>query len=69
MEGHSSMRPYILVYNVEAFKSYLDSLTADQVAGLIGSGYFVLAACNIKKEKHQTAGVTDWSDNDDYHYE
>ena len=59
---------YILVYNVEAFKTYLSGLDATNVNNL-ASSWFVLAECNIKKEKTPTQGVTDWSDNDDYHGE
>ena len=59
---------YVLVYNVEAFKTYLSGLDATNVNNLANS-WFVLAECNIKKEKAPVQGVTDWSDNDDYHGE
>ena len=60
---------FILVYNVEAYKQYLDTLSEDDFYWLLYNYAFLLAECNIKKEKHQTTGVTDWSDNDDYHGE
>lgn len=60
---------FILVYNVEVFKQYLDTLSEDDFYWLLYNYAFLLAECNIKKEKHQTTGVTDWSDNDDYHGE
>lgn len=65
---NTSFRPYYLVYNVDAFKAYLESLDADRIWAIISAGYFVLADCNVKKEWHKK-GVTDWSDNDDYHNE
>ena len=66
--GSNNLANFILVYNVDAFKTYLEGLDAATCLSLINS-YFALAECNIKKEKHQTAGTTDWSDNDDYHGE
>lgn len=59
---------YVLVYNVDAFKEYLSGLDATNANGLANS-WFVLAECNIKKDKAPTQGATDWSDNDDYHGE
>lgn len=57
-----------LVYNVEVYKAYLDRLEREQSYSTNMNGtMYILAECNIKKEKHQTSGVTDWSDNDDYH--
>lgn len=55
----------ILVYNVEAFKTYLRTLSENDLSAMLDHP-FILAECNIKKEKHQTSGMTDWSDNDDY---
>ena len=69
-ESHRRNRryPYILVYNVDAFKTYLEGLSASTLFDLLNHTLFALAECNIKKEKHPTS-VTDWSDNDDYHGE
>ena len=57
---------FVLVYNTDAFLTYLSGLTDAQVYQLAYS-WFILAECNIKKEKK--SGQTDWSDNDDYHGE
>lgn len=56
---------FILVYNPDVFLSYLETCDRSFFQGISGA-MFALAECNIKKEKHQTSGVTDWSDNDDY---
>ena len=56
-----------LVYNVEAYEQYLRDLGQNTINPT--QIHYILAECNIKKEKHQTSGVTDWSDNDDYHGE
>ena len=55
-----------LVYNVEAYEQYLRDLGQNTINPT--QIHYILAECNIKKEKHQT-GVTDWSDNNDYHGE
>ena len=52
-QGNNSLRPYYLVYNVDAFKTYLESLTAERVFEIISAAYFVLAECNVKKEWHK----------------
>lgn len=59
---------FILVYNVDAFKDYLERLDFNNAINL-ASNYFLLAECNIKKEKDPSTSTTDWSDNDDYHGE
>lgn len=41
---------FILVYNVNAFKEYLEGLDTATCLSMVGS-YFALAECNIKKEK------------------
>ena len=41
---------FVLVYNVEAFKNYLSGLDATNAEALANS-WFVLAECNVKKEK------------------
>ena len=64
--GSNNPTSFILVYNVAAFKTYLQGLDSSTCLSIVSS-YFALAECNIKKEKHQTTGTTDWSDNDDYH--
>lgn len=56
----------IMVYNPDVFIDYLKVCDRSFFQSLTGA-LFILAECNIKKEKHQTKGVTDWSDNDDYH--
>lgn len=58
-----------LVYNVDAYKDYLERSEQSQhySTNLVGVHY-ILAECNIKKEK-EPSGTTDWSDNDDYHGE
>ena len=59
---------FILVYNVDAFKTYISNLTRDQFRDLLDGRMLALAACHIEKNKVAT-GTTDWSDNDDYHGE
>lgn len=51
--GNNSLRPFYLVYNVDAFKTYLESLTAERVFEIISAAYFVLAECNVKKKWHK----------------
>ena len=48
------VRQFIMVYNVEAFKTYLNGLSAASIESLISYIPFILANCNIKKERHQT---------------
>lgn len=61
------MTNFVLVYNVDAFKAYLENMSTATIDSFLSNTYFVLAECNVKKDKVQ--GQTDWSDNDDYHGE
>lgn len=66
------IRNVILVYNVDAFKTYLENMDTATLANFLQANnanaatMFMLAECNISKERKKK-GVTDWSDNDDYH--
>lgn len=42
---------YILVYNVSAFKNYLNTMTADDLQSFLVNHLFALAECNVYKEK------------------
>ena len=44
---------FILVYNVEAFKTYLSGLSTETLRGFANS-IFMLAECNISKERRRT---------------
>lgn len=68
--GRGVFGQFILVYNVEVFKTYLNSLSESDLDSFLSEKFFVLAECNIKKDwRKKTTSQTDWSDNDDYHEE
>ena len=50
----SYMKPLVLVYNVEAFKSYLRTLSDSDFAYFMNNHAFILSNCNVSKEKVRT---------------
>ena len=60
------MKPLVLVYGIDNFKAYLATLSDSDFVTFMNGHAFILANCNVSKEKRPTTGVTDWSDNDDY---
>ena len=49
--GSNYVDRFIMVYNVEVFKAYLSGLSAGSIESLISYIPFILAECNIKKDK------------------
>lgn len=50
--GHLDFRQnFLLVYNVNAFKAYLNTMTADEIKTFLLGHMFVLAECNVSTKK------------------
>lgn len=49
--GSTNQRRYILVYNPTVFKKYLQNLDSTTLGNFLMTAYFVLAECNISKDK------------------
>lgn len=50
--GHEpAAHNYILVYNVTAFKKYLESMSKEEIKSYLLGHYFILAECNVSTKK------------------